>query len=103
MSSGKNLSSDQLHVCTQMRQGPNPLSCGNSGSNDLLGELKIEVLKHHLDVDVITTKCLLLCEYGPNVQFVQDGKKSLMGGIVWNKVSKDNFPEIIKFLKNRLK
>jgi predicted metal-binding protein len=77
---------DELHVCTQMRQGPNPLSCGNSGSMELLEQLKTEVLKNHLDVDVIATKCLLLCEHGPNVQFVQDGKKSLMGGNVWNEV-----------------
>jgi (2Fe-2S) ferredoxin len=82
-----------------MRQGPNPVSCGNSGSMELLEQLKTEVLKHHLDVDVIPTKCLLLCEYGPNVQFVQDGKKSLMGGNVWNKVSTNSFPEIINFLK----
>ncbi len=103
MSSEKTLCSDQLHVCTQLRQGPNPVSCGNSGSLELLEELKMEVLKHHLDVDVIATKCLLLCEHGPNVQFVQDGKKSLMGGNVWNEVSRDGFPKIINFLKNRLK
>jgi hypothetical protein len=41
----------QLHVCTQLRQGPNPVSCGNDGSNNLLEALKIEVLKHHLDVE----------------------------------------------------
>ncbi len=103
MSSEKTLCSDQLHVCTQMRQGPNPVSCGNSGSMEFLTELKVAVSQHHLDVDIIATKCLLLCEHGPNVQFVQDGKKSLMGGNVWNEVSKDSFPKIINFLKNRLK
>lgn len=90
---------DELHICIQMRQGPNPVSCGNSGSMELLEQLKTEVLKHHLDVDVIATKCLLLCEHGPNVQFVQDGKKSLMGGNVWNEVSANSFPAIINFLK----
>ena len=103
MSSENTLCGDQLHVCTQIRQGPNPVSCGNSGSMELLEQLKAEVLVHHLDVDVIATKCLLLCEHGPNVQFVQDGKKSLMGGHVWNEVSMDGFPKIINFLKNRLK
>jgi predicted metal-binding protein len=93
----------QLQVCTQIRNGPNPLSCGNSGSIELLKDLKIEVLKHHLNVDVVATKCLLLCEHGPNVQYVQNQKKSLMGGNVWNGVSEKSFPKIINFLKNRLK
>ena len=66
----------QLHVCIQMRQGPNPESCGNSGSMGLLQQLKIEILQNDLDVDVIPSKCLRLCEYGPNVQFVQNGKNS---------------------------
>lgn len=94
---------NELHVCTQMRSGPNPESCGNSGSLALLEQLKIEVHKHHLDVDVIASKCLLLCEHGPNIQFVKHGKKALMGGDVWNGVAIDSFPEIIDFLKNTLK
>jgi NADH:ubiquinone oxidoreductase subunit E len=65
----------QLHVCIQMRQGPNPESCDNSGSMGLLEQLKIEILQNDLDVDVIPSKCLRLCEYGPNVQFVQNEKK----------------------------
>jgi predicted metal-binding protein len=103
MSSEKSTCKYELHVCTQMRQGPNPESCGNSGSAELIEQLKTELLQHNLDVDVIASKCLQLCEYGPNIQFVQNGKKSLMGGNVWNEVSKDNFPKIINFLKNRLK
>ena len=46
----------QLHVCIQMRQGPNPESCDNSGSMGLLEQLKIEILQNDLDVDVIPSK-----------------------------------------------
>lgn len=78
----------RLEVCTQMRYAPNPLSCANSGSHHILRALEEAVSTNNFSVDVVATKCLLMCEEGPNVRLQPKG-------IVWNRVSINALNEII--------
>lgn len=82
----------QLLVCTQKRYAPNPLCCSNGGSEALLVVLKKVAADSNLNIDILETKCMLLCEDGPNVRLNPVGK-------VWNHVSIQNIPEIIAACK----
>ena len=85
-----------LHVCIQQRFGPNPECCSNKGSLKLLEALKAEVSNHRLNVDVVSSNCLLECEDGPNIRLLPTNR-------MWNRVSKDKFIEIIETCKKELK
>ena len=85
-----------LQVCIQQRFGPNPECCSNKGSPKLLEALKAEISNHRLNVDVVSSNCLLECEDGPNVKLLPTNR-------MWNRVSKDTFVEIIKTCKKELK
>ena len=82
----------QLFVCTQKRSAPNPLCCANSGSEALLVELKRVASERNLNIDILETKCMMLCEDGPNVRLNPVGK-------VWSQVSNQTIPEIIEASK----
>ena len=85
-----------LQVCIQQRFGPNPECCSNKGSPKLLEALKAEISNHRLNVDVVSSNCLLECEDGPNVKLLPTNR-------MWNRVSKDTFVEIIETCKKELK
>jgi (2Fe-2S) ferredoxin len=85
-----------LHVCIQQRFGPNPECCSNKGSLKLLEALKAEVSNHRLNVDVVSSNCLLECEDGPNIKLLPTNR-------MWNRVSRDTFTEIIETCKKELK
>ena len=84
----------RLHVCTQLRHAPNPLSCANSGSQPILKALQEEMLVSHLDVDVVASKCMLMCDEGPSVKLAPFNIK-------WNHVSISSIPEIIAVCKKK--
>lgn len=85
----------QLLVCTQKRSAPNPLCCSNSGSEMLLAELRKAALENNLHIDVVETKCMLLCEDGPNIRLNPAGK-------IWNQASMQTIPQIIDTCKKLL-
>jgi NADH:ubiquinone oxidoreductase subunit E len=85
-------SQPQLLVCTQKRSAHNPLCCANSGSEALLVELKRVASEHNLNIDILETKCMQLCEEGPNIRLNPVGK-------VWNQVSNHTIPEIMEACK----
>jgi (2Fe-2S) ferredoxin len=85
-----------LQVCIQQRFGPNPECCSNKGSPELLEALKAEISNHRLNVDVVSSNCLLECEDGPNVKLLPTNR-------MWNRASKDTFVEIIETCKKELK
>jgi (2Fe-2S) ferredoxin len=85
-----------LQVCIQQRFGPNPECCSNKGSPKLLEALKAEISNHRLNVDVVSSNCLLECEDGPNIKLLPTNR-------MWNRVSKNTFVEIIETCKKELK
>ncbi len=84
-----------LQVCRQMRYAPNPLSCGQSGSEAIMRELHLAVTASQLDVAVVSRNCMLLCESGPNIKLMPEN-------ITWNKVSCNSIPQIIETCKKVL-
>ncbi len=85
----------ELHVCRQMRYAPNPLSCGNTGSETIMVELENEIAKNNLDIEVIPKNCMLMCDVGPNIKLMPEK-------IIWNKVTLNNIPSIINNCKKVL-
>lgn len=78
----------QLQICTQQRYGPNPVCCANKESQVLLELLRQEVANNRLDIDLVTTPCLLRCDDGPNIRL-------LPGNKIWSFVSIDTIPDIV--------
>jgi predicted metal-binding protein len=93
----------ELQVCTQMRYGPNPVSCGNKASQQLIGGLQQTLAAEYLHIAVVPVPCMLLCEHGPNVRLAQAGKHMLMNADVWHQVSPEKFPVMLQEIKNKLK
>lgn len=85
----------RLHVCTQLRYAPNPHSCANSGSETILKVLRDEMLLRPLDVDVVASSCMHMCNEGPNV-------KLSPFNIKWSHVSVSSIPEIIEACKKTI-
>jgi len=93
----------ELQVCTQLRSGPNPVSCGNKGSANLISALQQALAQHQMEIPVVPVPCMLLCEHGPNVRLAQAGKRMVMSGDVWHQVDSSSFEKIIEEVKNKLK
>ncbi len=84
----------QIFICINNRQGASP-SCGYSGSEEIVEELKKVAKEMNLKgkVRVAKSGCLDLCVFGPNMMIWPDG-------IWYMKVTKENIPEVIeKYLK----
>jgi (2Fe-2S) ferredoxin len=79
----------QIFVCINNRQGASP-SCGYSGSEEIVEELKKACKDLNLKGKVRAAKsgCQDLCAFGPNLMIWPDG-------IWYMKVTKDDVPEII--------
>lgn len=82
----------KLVVCTMQRYAPNPHSCGNGGGLEIAETLEREVSAMELPVAVERIACLGMCQKGPNVQLLPDGKN-------WHGVSLGNVGEIVAHLK----
>lgn len=80
----------QIFVCINNRQGESP-SCGYSGSEEIVEELKKSCKEMNLKgkMRVAKSGCLDLCAFGPNMMIWPDG-------IWYMKVTKENIPEIIE-------
>lgn len=87
-----NKSQIRILVCTQKRYAPNPICCANSGSVELLASIKATVAENNLNIEIKETKCMLLCEEGPNVRLNPKGK-------IWNHASHQTIPDIISSCK----
>ena len=80
----------QIFVCINNRHGESP-SCGYSGSEEIVEELKktCKLLNLKGKIRVAKSGCLDLCPFGPNMMIWPDG--------IWHmKVTKENIPEIIE-------
>lgn len=82
----------QLFVCTQKRGAPNPVCCSNNGSQEILAALRSVATDNSLNLDILETGCMMLCEEGPNIRLNPIGK-------IWSRVSIQTIPEIIEACK----
>jgi (2Fe-2S) ferredoxin len=80
----------QVFICINNRQGESP-SCGYSGSEEIVEELKKVSKEMNLKgkVRVAKSGCLDLCAFGPNMMIWPDG-------IWYMKVTKEDIPEIVE-------
>lgn len=84
----------QLFVCINNRHGESP-SCGYSGSEEMVEELKKVCKERNLKGKIRAAKsgCLDLCAFGPNIMIWPEG-------LWYMKVTKDDIPQIVDtFLK----
>lgn len=86
----------KLLVCTQLRHAPNPHSCGLVGSHVLAERLEREIRNSRLEITVEQSACMGMCQNGPNVRLLPDGKN-------WHRVGMQDVGSILDFLRNREK
>lgn len=79
----------QLFMCINNRHGEGA-SCGHSGSEELVGELRRVAKERNLKgrLRVAKSGCLDLCAFGPNLMIWPEG-------IWYMKVTKDDVPKIV--------
>jgi (2Fe-2S) ferredoxin len=82
----------KLVVCTMQRYAPNPHSCGNSGGLGIAEALEKEVSGEGLPVQVERIACMSMCQKGPNVQLLPEGKN-------WHGVGLRDVGEIVAHIK----
>lgn len=82
----------KLIVCTMQRHAPNPHSCGNSGGLEIAQRLEQAIAEQGLLVSLERVRCLSLCQKGPNVQLLPEGKN-------WHGVDQGKVGEIVDYLK----
>ena len=80
----------QIFMCINNRHGESP-SCGHSGSEEIVEELKnvAKELKLKGKLRVAKSGCLDLCAFGPNLMIWPEG-------IWYMKVTKEDIPEIVE-------
>lgn len=83
---------NKLQVCVMHRYGPGE-SCGAKGSVLLLHYLQQLVIDSGADSTVEPINCLLYCQKGPNVRWLEKGK-------VWHQVDEHRCDEIVQCLKS---
>jgi len=68
--------------------------CTQKGSMDVVGRLRLEVMRKGLDTRVLVNNCgtIDLCDIGPNMVIYPDN-------IIYGGVTAKDIPEIIEFLK----
>jgi (2Fe-2S) ferredoxin len=79
----------QLFVCINNRNGES-VSCGYSGSEEMIEELKKVCKERNLKGKIRAAKsgCLDLCAFGPNIMIWPEG-------IWFMKVAKEDIPQIV--------
>jgi NADH:ubiquinone oxidoreductase subunit E len=83
-----------LFVCTQKRYAPNPECCANNGSLEILMELKQKSRLMNMQLQIVESRCMLMCEIGPNIRFTTTGK-------IWNKVTSQMIGDILEQCKQK--
>ena len=80
----------QIYICINNRHGESP-SCGHSGSEEIVEELKKVSKELNLKgkLRVAKSGCMDLCAFGPNMMIWPEG-------IWYMKVTKENIPEIVE-------
>ncbi|MCZ6624632.1 MAG: (2Fe-2S) ferredoxin domain-containing protein [Deltaproteobacteria bacterium] len=80
----------QIYICINNRHGESP-SCGHSGSEEIVKELKKVAKELNLKgkIRVAKSGCMDLCAFGPNMMIWPDG-------LWYMKVTKENIPEIVE-------
>ncbi|MBI4482949.1 MAG: (2Fe-2S) ferredoxin domain-containing protein [Acidobacteria bacterium] len=80
----------QIFMCINNRHGESP-SCGYSGSEEIVEELKKIAKQLNLKgkIRVAKSGCLDLCAFGPNLMIWPDG-------IWYMKVTKEDIPAIVE-------
>ena len=74
-------------VCTSQH-------CNQKGGMDVLGRLRLEVIRKGLDTEVMVNNCgtIDLCDIGPNIVVYPDN-------IVYGGVTQQDIPDIVAFLQ----
>lgn len=74
-------------VCTSQH-------CNQKGAMDVLGRLRLEVIRKGLDTEVMVNNCgtIDLCDIGPNIVIYPDN-------IIYGGVTQQDIPDIIAFLQ----
>ncbi len=74
-------------VCTSQH-------CNQKGAMDVLGRLRLEVIRRGLDTDIMVNNCgtIDLCDIGPNMVIYPDN-------IIYGGVTMHDIPDIIAFLQ----
>ena len=67
--------------------------CAQKGANDVIGKLRLEVLRRGLDVDVLINNCgtIDLCDIGPNMVVYPDN-------VIYRGVTVKDLPDIVAYL-----
>ena len=68
--------------------------CMSKGANDVVGRLRLEIVRKKLDTDILINNCstIDLCDIGPNVIVYPDN-------IIYHGVTVKDLPEIVEHLK----
>ncbi len=68
--------------------------CAQKGSNDLIGRLRLEVVRKKLDAEILVNNCgtIDLCDIGPNVVIYPDN-------VILSGVTVKDVPKLIAYLR----
>lgn len=68
--------------------------CAQKGSNDLIGRLRLEVVRKKLDAEILVNNCgtIDLCDIGPNVVIYPDN-------VILSGVTVKDVPQLLSFLR----
>lgn len=68
--------------------------CAQKGSNDLIGRLRLEVVRKKLDAEILVNNCgtIDLCDIGPNVVIYPDN-------VILSGVTAKDVPKLIAYLR----
>mgnify|MGYP001339331133 CR=1 FL=1 len=68
--------------------------CAQKGSMDVIGRLRLEIVRKGLDTNVLVNNCgtIDLCDIGPNIVIYPDN-------IIYSGVTVKDIPEIVEFLR----
>jgi NADH:ubiquinone oxidoreductase subunit E len=86
----------KLLVCTNYRANQNSSSCAARGSKEILTELKLQLQREKVPIELEEIQCMGYCNVGPNLRLIPNGD-------IFHDVSAKKFGEIIKATKKFLK
>lgn len=68
--------------------------CAQKGSNDLIGRLRLEIVRKKLDAEILVNNCgtIDLCDIGPNVVVYPDN-------VILSGVTAKDVPALVKYLR----
>ncbi len=68
--------------------------CAQKGSNDLIGRLRLEIVRKKLDAEILVNNCgtIDLCDIGPNVVIYPDN-------VILSGVTAKDVPALVRYLR----